>query len=67
MVLSLFTGAFLFDFMPVIKDGKKKNIWVYGLLYTVSLLVLILFLMDVKLYSPTQLITGILKPFVDKT
>ena len=47
----LFGGVVFWDYVPIIKKGRKKETWVYAAFLAVSLAVLLLYSFDVPLPS----------------
>ncbi len=64
IVLALFTGAILLDFLPKIKKRQKKVNIVYCLLLVLSFGILMLYSFGVKVPSPTQAIEAVVKMIV---
>lgn len=61
IVLVLFLGVAVLDFAPIIKNGKNKERWVYGVLFGVSLCMLILYTLDIPVPGPTEPIKSVVK------
>lgn len=58
IVLLLFAGVVLWDFVPVLKGKDRKKIWIYAALLAVSFSVLTLYALDVPLPSFIGMIEG---------
>ncbi|MEA4823619.1 MAG: hypothetical protein VB111_05825 [Clostridiaceae bacterium] len=56
LCIILFVVFFIFDFMPIVRQKSAKTTWIYGLLFTVSFVVLILNEMGVDIPSPAPAI-----------
>lgn len=62
IVLLLYAGVVLGDFVPVVKAGKKGEIWAYSVLLSVTFCVLVLYSLDVRLPNPSRLIEDLVGP-----
>ena len=61
IVILLFAGVVFWDYVPIIKQGEKKEIRICAVLFAVSFLVLVLYSLDVPMPSFYQLLNGICK------
>ena len=57
IILILYFFIIIFNFLPVIKEKQKKEIWIYSAFLFVSFIVLVLNNFSVKLPSPTNMIS----------
>ena len=60
IVVLFYLFIVLFDLIPIVKSGKKKESVVYSALLAVSFVVLILYNFDIKVPGPTELIKNII-------
>ena len=56
----LFAGVVFWDYVPIVKAGNKKEIWVYAAFLAVSLAVLLLYSFDVPLPSFDRMLEDVL-------
>ncbi len=61
IVILLFAGTVLFDFLPKMKNEPPKNKAVYIALISVSFIVLVLFSFEIIVPSPAGLIKSVVK------
>lgn len=61
IVIFLFAGAVVFDFLPKLKDQPEKNKIVYLTFIGISFIVLILYCFDVVVPGPTEPIEDFVK------
>jgi hypothetical protein len=61
MVIALFAGVMLLDYIPGWKSRKKKVNLVYGMMLALSLLILFLFSVGVNVPSPSKAIHSVVK------
>jgi uncharacterized BrkB/YihY/UPF0761 family membrane protein len=61
IVILLYFFIIIFDFLPILKERAKKQIFVYGLFLTASFCVLILFTFGVRCPGPTNEITAVVE------
>lgn len=64
IVIIVFIGIILFDFIPNRKSRKKKENVFYGAILAVSFCILALYSLGVTLPSPTKAIENIVKSVV---
>lgn len=64
IVLALFVGIVLIDYIPNRKSRKRKENVFYGAVLTVSFFIVLLYSLGVTLPSPTEAIEGIVKAIV---
>lgn len=51
IITTLYGSALVFDLIPMLKAGKKINLWIYGSMFAAAYIIQMLFLMDVELPS----------------
>jgi hypothetical protein len=61
IVIVVYFLTVLFDFIPIVKSGKKKEYLVYLTFLAISFTVLILYGLDIKVPGPTDLIVNSIK------
>lgn len=61
IVIILYLSVIVFDLVPLIKSGKKKDYWVYSIFLAVSFCILILYLLNVKVPSPSIIIQDLIE------
>lgn len=61
IVILMYFFVFLFDFLPLIKNKKKNELWAYSITLIISFSVLLLFTFDVVIPSPSKLIQNIVE------
>jgi len=66
MVILLFGSCFLFDFLPNAKNSSKKEKIVYLSVFAVSLLITVLYALDVQVPSISSLIMPIIDAIFGK-
>jgi len=64
IVAVVYLFVVFFDFLPVLKSGVKKECWVYCVFLCISFCVIILYLLDVKIPSPSALIKKCVEIFI---
>ncbi len=64
LVIVLYLFVVLFDFLPMIKNGKKKECWVYSVLLFISFCVILLFSLDIAVPSPMIFIKQVVGIFM---
>lgn len=64
MVIALFAGAIIFDYVPGRKSRKKKENLIYGTLLALSFVILFLFSVGVNIPSPAKGIEDVVKLIV---
>jgi len=61
IVILLYSFVIIFDFLPILKDRDKKQVFVYGLFLTASFCVLILFSFGIRCPGPSDQITAVVE------
>jgi len=59
IVLALFALTAALDWLPGVKSKPKKETFVYGLMWTVALVVLLLHSLDIPVPSPNDAIRSV--------
>ena len=59
IVLALFALTAALDWLPGVKSKPQKETFVYGLLWTVALVVLLLYSLDIPVPSPNDAIQSV--------
>jgi len=59
IVLALFAVTAAVDWLPGVKNKPKKETFMYGLLWTVALVVLLLYSLGIQVPSPTDAIRSV--------
>lgn len=65
IIIGLYFFAVIFDFIPIIKDGKKQEYLSYLAFLTISFTVLILYGLNIKVSGPTDLIINTIQELFD--
>lgn len=64
-VLIAYSVILLYEGFPLLKEQKIKQLTIYVILITISLIISILLALDVKLFNPAEIIKNIVL-YVDK-
>lgn len=62
IVLTLYLSVVIWNFIPLVKEGDKKQSIVYGIFLSVSFCVLILFCFGIRCPGPS----GVIRDVVEK-
>lgn len=61
IIIVVYCLTVIFDLIPIVKNGRKREYMVYIALLAISFTVLILYGLDIKVPGPTDLIVNSIK------